>query len=195
MSLEKRTQRVQWMHLFIEVCRMSAHLLSRAHVMSYLDQRPNVLVLYSTLAPHLVESSAVAAISHRLVLEIALASLVANGAVKRMVGEEEFHDTFSCLVDKRRVGLDHHSRLYRPRAGRHRLGSPLHLDQTHTTTSGNHQLLVVAVSRDGGSGLLTRLDEGCTGYEGALGAVLCVHLHGAVLRTFDFHLLSICEAR
>jgi hypothetical protein len=144
--------------------------------MSYLDQRPNVLVLYSTLAPHLVESSAVAAISHRLVLEIALASLVANGAVKRMVGEEEFHDTFSCLVDKR-------------------LGSPLHLDQTHTTTSGNHQLLVVAVSRDGGSGLLTRLDEGCTGYEGALGAVLCVHLHGAVLRTFDFHLLSICEAR
>jgi hypothetical protein len=49
--------------------------------MSYLDQRPDVLVLNGTLTLELVEASAVRPVSHRLVLEIALASLVANGAV------------------------------------------------------------------------------------------------------------------
>jgi hypothetical protein len=141
--------------------------MGRTNALPYLDQRSHVLVLHRTLATNLVETASVATISHRLVLEIALASLVANGAVERVVGEEELHDTLAGLVDERRVGLDYHSRLYRPCAGRHRLGSPLHLNQAHTTTPRNHQLLVVAVARDGGSGLFASLDEGGTGcFEG-----------------------------
>lgn len=154
------------MHLFMDVWQVSAQRWSASHSASYLDQRANVLVLHGTLAANLVEATAVSAVPHGLVLEIALATLVANGAVERVVGEEELHDALTRLVDERRVRLDYHAWLHRPRARRDWLGSPLHLDQTHTAVAGNHQLLVVAVSRDGASGLLACLDEGgasCSG--------------------------------
>lgn len=83
-----------------------------------------------------------------------------------MVGEQELHDTLPRFVDEGRVGLDHHPWLYRPCAGCHRFGSPLHLHQTHAAVSGYHQLLMIAVSRDGTSGFLARLDEGRAGWEG-----------------------------
>lgn len=139
-------------------------------MLSHLDQRSDVLVLDSALALELVEPSTVATISHRLVLEIAFASLVANGAVERVVRKEELHDTLSRLVDERGVGFDNHSRLYWPRAGCHRLRSTLDLDQAHTTTSSNHQLLVVAVSRNGNSSLFAGLDERGAGCSMALGS-------------------------
>lgn len=129
----------------------------------YLDQRANILVFDSTLAANLVEPSAVAAVAHRLVLKIALTTLIADGAVKGVVGEEKLHDTLASLVHERRIRLDYHARLDRPRARGDRLGCPLHLNQAHTTTPRNHQLLVVAVSRDGHSGLFAGLDEGRAG--------------------------------
>jgi hypothetical protein len=89
-----------------------------------------------------------------------------------VIGEEELHDALARLVDERRVRLDNHAWLHRPRARRDWLGSPLHLDQTHTAVTGNHQLLVVAVSRDGASGLLACLDEGGTSCSGASGRAL-----------------------
>lgn len=135
---------------------------------SYLDQWANVLVLHRTLSFELVEAAAVGTVSHGLILEIALASLVANGAVQRVVGEQELHDALTRLVDERRVGLDDHAGLYRPCARGDWLRSPLHFDQAHTATSSNHQLLVVAVSRDGNSGLVAGLDEGRAGCWGAL---------------------------
>lgn len=145
---------------------------------TYLDQRPNVLVLNSTLAANLVEAAAVRAVPHRLVLEIALASLVANGAVEGVVGKQELHDALSRLVDERRVCLDDHAGLDGPCAGRHGLRGPLHLDQAHAATPGNHQLLVVAVSRDGASGLFARLDEGRTGCEAVRRGLRCVQWTG-----------------
>jgi hypothetical protein len=69
----------------------------------YLDKRTNVLVLDSTLALHLVEATTVAAVSHALVLKITLATLVANGAVQGVVGQQELHDTLTGLVDEGRV--------------------------------------------------------------------------------------------
>lgn len=180
MSLEKRTQRVQWMHLFIEVCRMSAWLSLGPISMPDLDQRSNVLVFDGTLALDLVEASAVCAVSHRLVLEIALSSLVADGAVEGVVGEQELHDALTSLVDERRVGLDHHAGLYGPGARGDRLGSALYLDQAHTTTSGNHELLVVAVSRDRRARLFAGLDEGRAGCSGGVRRVSIAEGGGAV---------------
>jgi hypothetical protein len=132
-----------------------------------------------------VESSTVGAVPHRLVLEIAFSSLVANGTVKRVVGEQELHDTLTRFVDEGRVGLDHHAWLHRPRARRDWLGSPLHLDQTHAAITGNHQLLVVAVSRDSAAGLFAGLDEGRTGCSGALGLCLQLRAGSVRRRTFD----------
>jgi hypothetical protein len=66
-------------------------------------------------------------------LEITLSSLVANGAVEGVVGEKEFHDTLSGLVDQRRIGLHHHTGLYWPSTGGDRLRGTFDFDETHTT--------------------------------------------------------------
>jgi hypothetical protein len=47
-----------------------------------------------------------AAIGHRLVLQVALAALVADRAVERVVDEQELHHPFARLLDHRRVGAD-----------------------------------------------------------------------------------------
>jgi hypothetical protein len=63
-----------------------------ASVHRCLDQWPNVFVFDSTLSGNFVKSTAVSTVTHRLVLEIALSTLVTNRAIKRVVGEEEFHN-------------------------------------------------------------------------------------------------------
>ena len=145
-----------------------------------------------------MESSTVGAVPHGLILEIAFASLVANGAVERVVGEQELHDTLARLVDERRIGLDHHAWLHRPGARRDWLGSPLHLYQTHTTVTGNHQLLMVAVSRHGASGLFARLDEGGSSCSGGVRTVFAAASgvsEAAYLRLRpSFHLHSVLAA-
>ena len=112
----------------MEVCRGQLALSSKSPCVAHLDQWSDVLVLNGTLATDLVETSTVRTVSHGLILEIALASLVANRAVERVVREEEFHNTFSRLVDERRVGLHNHSWLDRPRTGCNGLGGPFHLN-------------------------------------------------------------------
>jgi hypothetical protein len=107
-----------------------------ASVHRCLDQGSNVLVLNGTLAAHLVETSPVRTIAHRLILKVTLASLVTNGAIEGVVREKEFHDTLSGLVNERGVGLDVHPWLYGPSTRRDGLGSTLHLDETHTAWLG-----------------------------------------------------------
>lgn len=135
---------------------------------TYLDQWANILVLDRTLATQLVEAAPVGPISHRLVLQIALTTLVTDGAVEGMVGEQELHDTLASLVNEGRVGFDDHAGLDGPGARGDGLRSALDFDETHTAVSGNHELLMVAVARDGGAGLFAGLDErgaGC-GWQG-----------------------------
>lgn len=97
-------------------------------VCRHLDERTNVLVLDGTLATKLVEATTITAVSHALVLEIALATLVANWAVQGVVGQQELHDTLAGLVDEGRVGLDDHTGLDGPCARGNGLGSALDLD-------------------------------------------------------------------
>ena len=52
-----------------------------------LDQRADVLVLDRALV--LAEAVAVDAVGHRLVLQVALAALVADRAIERMIDEQE----------------------------------------------------------------------------------------------------------
>jgi hypothetical protein len=47
-----------------------------------------------------MESTPIGTVTHRLVLEITLSSLVADRTIEGMVGEEELHDTLSCLVNQ-----------------------------------------------------------------------------------------------
>jgi hypothetical protein len=62
------------------------------------DQWADIFVLDSTLSANFVKSTAVSTVTHRLILEIALSTLVTDRAIKRMVGEEEFHNTLPGFV-------------------------------------------------------------------------------------------------
>ena len=59
-----------------------------------------------------VEAGVRAAVAHRLVLQRALAALVADRAVQRVVDEQQLHHALLRLVGDRRgvLGLDHHAR-------------------------------------------------------------------------------------
>ena len=62
-----------------------------------------------------------------LVLQVALAALVADGAVQRVVDQQKLHHSLPCLLHQRRVGLHVHARPRRHRARCHRLGALLDL--------------------------------------------------------------------
>lgn len=138
---------------------------------TYLDEGTDVLVFHCSLASDLVKAASVGTVTHGLVLKIALASLVTDGAVQGMVGQQEFHDTLTSLVGKGGIGLDHHAGLDRPSTRGHRLRGSLDLHQAHTAVSSNHKLFVVAVSRNGDTSLLTGLNEGRAGFDGHLAAI------------------------
>ena len=69
-----------------------------------LDQRADILVLDRALV--LAEARAVDAIGHRLVLQVALAALVADRAVERMIDQQELHHAFARLLDDGAIGAD-----------------------------------------------------------------------------------------
>ena len=123
-----------------------------------LDQRAEILVRHRALV--LAVAAAVEAVGHRLVLQVALAALVADRAVERMVDQQELHHAVARLLDHRRVGLDDHAVGRRHRAGGDRLGRLLHLDQAHAAIAGDRQALVVAEARDLDADLLAGLQHG-----------------------------------
>lgn len=127
--------------------------------MPYLYERANVFVLNGSLAIHLMKSTTIRAISHTLILQVAFATLIADGAIQWMVGKQKLHHAFSCLVCERAVCLDLHTRLYRPGARCNRLRCLDDLDQTHSAVPGNHEFLVVTVSGDRNARLLAGLDQ------------------------------------
>jgi hypothetical protein len=90
------------------------------------------------------------AVAHRLVLQGALAALVADRAVQRVVDEQQLHHTLLRLVGDRRreLGLDDHAVGDGRRAGGERLGLAFHLDQALPARSDRLQQGVVAEPRD-----------------------------------------------
>src|SRR5215472_10758207 len=84
-SVEKRMQRVQWMH----------------RVMMVLTSGP-IYLSYGALV--LAVAARINTIGHRLVLQIAFTALIADRAVERMVDQQEFHHAFARLLYHRRLG-------------------------------------------------------------------------------------------
>jgi len=62
----------------------------------------NTLSLYAILPLarelYVFETTPVAAESHALILKVTFPPLVTNGAIKRMVYQQELHHTFPCLA-------------------------------------------------------------------------------------------------
>ena len=129
-----------------------------------LDRRPHVLFFDRALVLRI--AGAVAAIAHGLILQVALAALVADRAVQRVVDEQELHHPFAGLLDHRRVGEDLLPLGSRKGTRGLRLRrSGLHLDQAHAAVAGDRQPLVIAEARNLLSGAFGDLEHGHTGLE------------------------------
>ncbi|MCY1171720.1 hypothetical protein D9M73_118410 [compost metagenome] len=123
-----------------------------------LDDRPHIFLGDRALI--LVIARRATAISHRLVLQIAFATLIANRAIKRMVDEQELHHPFARILDHWRVGEDLLLVRRRQRAGSLRLRrSGLHLDQAHAAIARDAQPFMIAEARDFLAGEFARLEH------------------------------------
>src|SRR4051812_46137811 len=123
-----------------------------------LDQRPELLVGHGPLV--LVIAAAIEAVAHRLVLQVALAALVADRAIERMVDQQELHHAVAGLLHGRGVGDDLLLVGHRHGAARLRLGrAGLHLDKAHAAVAGDRQALVGAEARDLDAGHLAGLQD------------------------------------
>src|SRR5439155_15115856 len=113
-------------------------------------------------------------------LQTALASLIANRTIERMIDEEKFHDATLTFLHQRRVGANGHAfgnilcagnlRTRDPIDDRFPIGAQLrlairagprepHLDQTHSTIAGGAKLLVVTIARDEDTNLRASFDD------------------------------------
>ena len=100
-------------------------------------------------------------VRHRLVLQRALAALVAHRAVERVVDQQQLHDPLLRLLGDRRgeLGPDHHAVGDGLGAGGDRLALALHLDQALPAGAGRGQQRVVAEPRDLDAHLLGDPDQ------------------------------------
>ena len=72
-----------------------------------LDQRAEILVRHRALV--LVVARMIHAVAKRLVLQVALAALVADRAVQRVVDQQELHHAAAARCAPSAVGLDDHA--------------------------------------------------------------------------------------
>ena len=87
--------------------------------------------------------------AHRDVLQRALAALVADGAVERVVDEQELDHGALRVLDLVGAGVDDHAVAHRGRAGGLQLRDPLDLDQAHAAGADRlAQLRLVTEDRD-----------------------------------------------
>ncbi len=100
------------------------------------------------------------AVTHRLVLQVALTALIADRAVQWVVDEQKFHHAAAGVAHHLAVGMDDHAVGHRIAAGGDRFGRRLlDLDQTHAAIASNGQPFVVAEARNFDPGLLRSLQD------------------------------------
>ncbi len=100
------------------------------------------------------------ALVERVVLQQALAGLVAHRAVERVIGEQELHDRVARLADALRgVRLDHHAVGHRGGAGDREAGLALDLDHADPALADDRQVRVVAEVGDVDAGEAGGFDQ------------------------------------
>src|SRR5262249_21551273 len=113
------------------------------------DQRPEILVLHRALALGITRD--VPAESDRKVLKLALAALVADWAVERVIDEQELHRRPLRADGTRGLCEDLHALSDGSGTRRQRLRCLLDLDQAHAAVRRDGQLVVITEARDVGA--------------------------------------------
>ena len=110
------------------------------------DEGADIFVLNCPF--ELVVPASAISIKVGVVLEIALASLVADGAVKGVVGQQKFHHSSSCMPGILGGCVDFHSGGHLGAAGGDGLGGFFDLDEAHPAVAGHFEAFVVAKAGD-----------------------------------------------
>ena len=107
------------------------------------------------------EAALAGSVGERLVLQGALAALVAHGAVQRVVDQEELEDAVLGLLRDLALRVDHHVRGHGDHAGRleRRAATGVDLDDAHAAHPDRLHPRVVAEARDVGAVALRGLDD------------------------------------
>src|SRR3989344_309977 len=93
----------------------------------------------------------------RLISCMAFTALVADGAIQRVVDQQELHDRLLGFDGLVALGAHDHALRHRRSARWHGLGSLFHIHQAHTAVGSDRKLLVVAEMRNVGARLLGRM--------------------------------------
>jgi len=93
------------------------------------------------------EAALTGAIAEDHVLQFALAALIANRAIQRMIGQQEFERSLARLLHEVGIGAHHHALGDRRGAAHLQLGSFLDLDQTHATGGLQRVVFVITEGR------------------------------------------------
>ena len=124
-----------------------------------LDQRTHILVWHRPLV--LFEARRVGTVVQRLVLQIALAALVTDRAIQRVVDQQHLHDALAGLHGHFAVGEDFLVIHGRQCTGCLRLRrSRLHFHQAHAAVASDGEALVIAETGDFLARGLARLQHG-----------------------------------
>ena len=165
------------------------HFLAEAHAaravdaaghLLHADQRADVLVEDDALVLGVARGRL--AVAHGEVLQLAFAALVADGAVQRVVDEQELHHRLLRLHRLVAFAAYHHAVGRRRGAGRHGLGHLLDVDQAHAAVGRDAQFLVVAEMRDVDAGRVGGVHDHAAVGHGDLVAVDVEFSHGKQLR-------------
>ena len=121
------------------------------------------LVLVVLVLPHL---AFILADRHVIVLKAALAGLIANGAVERVIDQVQFQGGSLGAPGRGGLAFDDEPFLHGQAAGGHRFRGALHLHDAQAAVSGVSEGGMVAVMRDFDPGLaaasMTRLPSGAS---------------------------------
>ena len=129
----------------------AGHLLAKANAAGAVDAAAHLLhgnqradVLVEDNALFFLVAGRRSTVAHGQVLQLAFATLVADGAVERVVDQQEFHHHLLRLHGLGALGAHDHALRHGRCAGRHRLGRLLDIDQAHAAIGRDAQLLVIA---------------------------------------------------
>ena len=147
----------------------TSYFLSKAHTTRAVntaahflhgDQRSDVFVKHNPF--FFVIAGSTGAVTNSQILQLALAPLVANRAIQRMIDQQEFHHALLGLDGFVVFGVNDHSLRHRCGASRHGLRRFLNIDKTHAAIGSDRQLLVVAKVRDVGPCFVSRMHDCAT---------------------------------